>query len=183
MYKKIISYPSATKEVYAEDTPKNIVAPNAISCSITWVDGRILFKESAKQSNLWYGICSFSQKIWCVAPLDYEKITMITTIYASPHDKHCDKGKVCINFKCDMNRFSIDSFIEQFKDMGKETLGLPLDFGSKVLWFNEGVVGKKWKNFIIPVDGGALKFSEDKYKEQLFQNVLGQAIDKVVTES
>lgn len=141
--------------------PSNIETPNSISCSITWIDGRLLFKPEAKHSMLYYGICSYSKRIFAVTPRDYEKPLMITTIYASIVEEYCDRGRVCLDFKCPLNRFKKDDFLFMFKDAGSFTLGLPQNFGEAPLFFSEYPYAEIWEKFIIPITGGVLRFNPD----------------------
>jgi len=136
---------------------KKIVAPSSISCGISWVDGRVVFFKSRhfnKYGNMYYGICSFSSKIWAVTPIDYDIPSMITTILVSPHDNYCEKSFVCLNFSCALNQFDRVMFVQEFKDIGPFSLGLPRDIGTKTLWFNEGNYGKLWAKLGIPIVGG-----------------------------
>jgi len=142
---------------------KSIILPDNISCSVTWCDGRCIFKEDTRFGQFYYGICSYSKRIWAITPLDYEKATMITTINVAPISKVCDRGKVCFDFKCPLNNFKKKAYVEEFAGMGEFTLGLPKNI-EKVdeIWFNAGEYKNFWKNFIIPYSGGVLKYSEEK---------------------
>ena len=144
---------------------KSIILPDNISCSVTWVDGRCIFKADRKFGQFYYGICSYSRKIWAITPLDYENATMITTINVAPISEVCDKGKVCFDFKCPLNRFKKKSYIEEFKDMGAFTLGLPQEIETMdEVWFNSGEYKNFWRNFVIPYSGGVLKYDENKIR-------------------
>lgn len=145
-----------------ELTKKKTAAPNIVSVGITWIDSRILFKPGSKWGKLWLGVCHYSDMIWAVSPLDYEYPTMITTIFVAPIDNYCERAYTCLYFKCPLNKFNKLSFLKEFKDCGKFTLGLPLDFGSKDLWFNEDSQKLVWQKFKIPITGGTLKFDENK---------------------
>lgn len=75
----------------------------------------------------------------------------------------CDRGKVCFDFKCKMNRFKKIHYVEEFADMGEFTLGLPQKIENMdALWFNEGEYEHFWRNFVIPNSGGVLKYDESK---------------------
>ena len=144
------------------ETPKNIIAPNSISCSVTWVDGRIVFKDNKKYSLFYYGICSFSKNIFAITPRDYERPLMITTVYISPIEKYCDRAFSCLNLNCKLNQFDRDIFVNEFKDCGPFTLGLPRNIGEAPLWFTEPKWQELWSKMIIPIDGGVLRFKEEQ---------------------
>lgn len=146
------------KELVKKKTP----APNIISVGITWVDGRILFKKMTKWAIAWYGICHYSEGIFAITPADYQYPTMVTTILASPADNYCEKAGSCLHFKCILNRFHKGTFMKEFKGCGPFTLGLPHEFGVQELWFNSGKWKQVWKDMIIPIEGGILKFDESK---------------------
>jgi len=147
--------------------PRDTV-PSTISCSVTWVDGRIPFFRSKyfdKLGRAWYGVCSFSRRIWAITPLDYDIPSLITTISVSPSENYCEKAYSCLYFDCQLNRFNRGMFEAEFKDCGSFSLGLPQDIGTKPLWFNEGKWATIWEKFIIPVVGGSLKFDANKAKK------------------
>ena len=135
---------------------KLIRVAGEISVGVTWIDGGFIFPQDEKWSQAFYGICHYSEGIFAFAPIDYEKVTMLTTIYVSPKFNYCDRADTCVYFDCICNRFKRDEFVKMFKDAGAFTLGLPQDIGRKPLWFNEGIYIKKWKYFIIPQTGGTL---------------------------
>ena len=141
-------------------TPKNIIAPNAISVSVTWVDGKIIFKHNKKYSKFFYGLCAYSRGVFTITPSDYQNPLMITTISVSPIEKYCDRASSCLNFKCKLNQFNKNAFIAEFKDCGTFSLSLPNNIGAKPLWFSEGEYERFWGNFIIPIEGGILRFKE-----------------------
>lgn len=149
--------------------PANIDKPNSISCSVTWVDGRIIFKHNKKYSDFYYGICSFSKSIFAVTPLDYERATMISTIQVSPLEQYCERAFSCLNFTCKLNQFDRDIFVKEFKDCGPFTLGLPKDIGTKPLWFSEGDYTFFWGHFVIPETGGVLRFDEEGEGKKIIQ--------------
>jgi len=150
-----------------ENINRNIVVVGAISVGITWVDGALLFKPGSKPSSAWYGICHWSQAIWAFAPIDWQRATMITTIQVSEMVKYCDRSRCCVCFDCPLNNFQKEDYLELFKDVKGFTLGLPLDFGSKPLWFNDPELKYrgKWKEFILRVSGGAL-VHKDRMQEK-----------------
>jgi len=144
--------------------PTNIQYPNAISCGVTWISGEILFKHDKHWSQCYYGVCHYSKAVFNLTPLDYFiPSTAINTILVSPKEKFCEKCTTCLYFKCPLNRFQKDAYLAEFKGMGAFTLGLPLDFGSKDIWFNEGKYrdywGKLMKYFKVGPEGGVLKFN------------------------
>lgn len=142
--------------------PKDLV-PDTISSSVTWLDGRIIFRRHNKKwAKFFFGICSFSGSIFAVTPRDYERPLMITTIKVSPSQNFCERAYSCLNFTCRLNRFDKNIFINEFKDCGGFTLGLPKDLGSKPLWFSEGDYTFYWRAFIIPESGGILRYNPDK---------------------
>ena len=113
-----------------------IHTPYEISVGITWVDGRVFMKHTSKYSKFWYGVCHLSHKIWMFCPNDYPEGSMITTILADLIIGKCDREKMCVNYKCQLNKFNRDYFISEFKGMGGMTLGLPYKMGEKAEWFN-----------------------------------------------
>lgn len=135
---------------------KKVSVAGALSVGITWVDGSTIFKPDEKWSQVYYGICNFSTGIFAFAPIDFKKVTMLTTIEVSPKFKHCDRSKTCVHFDCELNRFDKESFYDMFKDAGGFTLGMPQNFGEEALWFNLPPYSTKWRHFIIPVHGGTL---------------------------
>jgi len=151
-------------EIDKERIDKRSKAPNIISCGITHVDGRLIFKLGKKWRNVYYSICHFSEHIFAISPIDYQYPTMVTTIYVSPVDGFCEKANSCLHFKCFLNKFNKDAFIREFKGCGVFSLGLPLSLGTKSLWFNDENEkwSRVWKDFIILRDGGILKFNEGK---------------------
>ena len=151
------------KEVIRKKTP----VPNIISCSITWVDGRILFKEGVKWADAWYGICHYSDHIFAITPSDYQRVMMLTTIAVAPVDNYCERAYTCLYFACKLNRFTKSLFLNEFKDCGAFTLGLPADLGTKPLWFNDGQSGEAWSKFKLGTEGGFLKYDPNKEEKRL----------------
>lgn len=149
-----------------EQNNKKITIVGGISVGITWVDGSIIFKPGSKGSLTWFGICHFSEAIWAIAPIDYRKATMITTIQVSNMVNYCDRAKCCLHFDCKYNRFQKKDYFDLFKDVKGFSLGLPKDFGTKPLYFNDPNQKylKLWRSFIIPISGGAL-IHKDKMKK------------------
>jgi len=135
---------------------KKVSVAGAISVAITWFHGGIIFKPEEKWAKAWYGICHMGNGILAFAPIDYEKVTMVTSIDVSPEFRYCERSDTCVYFDCIYNRFSREKFLRMFGDCGSLTLGLPHDFGSKPLWFNEGIYIQKWKYFKIGHAGGVL---------------------------
>lgn len=149
---------NSSQEFIQKETTKPAV--NLISVGITWVDGRCLFKLNTKWSRIWFGICNFSENIWAISPLDYPYPTMITTISVSPTERYCERAYTCLHFNCNLNKFNKNVFLTEFKDCGALTLGLPLDLGSRPLWFNEGKYS--WNKLVISPEGGRMDYSEEK---------------------
>jgi hypothetical protein len=142
---------------------KNIVLPDAISVGITWVSGKCIFKPETKWSQFYYGICHYSKRIWAITPLDYQNATLITTIQISELSKICSKSRSCFDFKCPLNRFTRNDYINEFVDVGAFSLSLPNNIESlDEIWFNAGEYRNFWKNFIIPISGGVLKYKDNE---------------------
>lgn len=147
---------------------KGLGVRDMVSVSVTWVDGRIIFKTNVKWSNFYYGVCKYSEGVFAVTPLDFDAPTLITTIIVDPIQKYCDQAGSCLNLNCKLNRFNIPAFLTKFKDTGSFSLGLPNDFGKNdkkkdtYNWFNCGAWKDVWKKFIIPETGGTLRYSESK---------------------
>jgi len=135
---------------------------DSISCGVTWVDGRCIFKRDKKWGAFWYGICHYSVRIWAVTPLDYEKPTMITTIPVSPSQHYCEKAFVCLNFKCPFNQFDKQMFINEFSDCGAFSLSLPQTMDTtNHLWFNDAKYPTLWKQLVLRPEGGRVEFNEE----------------------
>lgn len=143
--------------------PANVVLPDNISVSVSWVDGRIVFKTDTRFAQFYYGICNYSKKVFAISPLDHERALMITTIDVAPVSGVCSRAKSCFHFKCPFNKFKRKDYIEEFADVGAFSLSLPNDIEKKEeLWFNSGQWGEFWNNFVLPYSGGVLKYKEDK---------------------
>lgn len=140
---------------------KKTKAANSISCGISWIDGRIIFKHAKKWSMFWYGICNFSRGVWAITPRDFDKPTMITTIMVSPTEDYCERSFVCLNTSCPLNRFDRDMYVAEFKDVGEFSLGMPANFGESVPWFNSPEWINLWARLVIPKEGGKLEFNEE----------------------
>jgi len=135
-------------------------------CGITWVDGRIVFKDGKKHSKFWFGICNWSGAICMIAPLDFERVTMISTIRVNTNEMYCERAHTCLFFDCILNKFNKDMFVSEFEDCSFFSLGLPQDIGRKPLWFNNTQDWRDfWKKLVIPVQGGIIRFDEEKAKE------------------
>ena len=143
---------------------KKTVAPNTIDVALTWVNGKILFKQHTKQSQAWYGICHYSETVAILTPLDYDAPTMITSIHVAPPEEYCERAHSCLYFDCHLNRFDVKIFLKLFKDVGGSSLGMPMDVGTKPLWFNEHPYRANWKGFIIPITGGKLQYNPEGEK-------------------
>jgi hypothetical protein len=150
---------------------KKMSEPSATTnIGITWIDGRILWPNPSSDaqefySKSWLGLCNMMSAVWAIAPLDYERITLITTIRVNSQEMYCEKAHTCLHFDCRLNNFKKDIWLDQFKDCGQLTLGIPHDFGKKPFWFNKPEYVDKWKNFVIPIYGGTLRYNEEKAKE------------------
>lgn len=135
-------------------------ALNIVSCSITWVDGRIIFKENTKHRNAYYGLCSFHQGVFAITPLDWDKVKMLTSIHVSPIEQFCEKAYSCLATKCILNRFDKHVFASEFTDCGLFSLALPSTFNKETTpWFDEGKYKDYWKQFIIPMSGGRIEYN------------------------
>ena len=142
---------------------KKIVLSDSVSCSVSWVDGRCVFKPSSRFSQFYYGICSYGKGIWAITPRDYQQATMITSIDVAPYSGVCSRAKSCFHFKCHLNRFTKKDYISEFADMGAFTLGLPQNIEREdALWFNKDEYENFWAKFILPYTGGILKYDENK---------------------
>ena len=134
---------------------------SSISVGISWIDGRIIFKHNTKYSQAYYGICNFSTGVFAITPLDWERLTMVTTIKVSPTEDYCEKAHSCLLTTCPLNRFDKHLYAAEFKDCGLFSLGLPRSFNKETTpWFAEGEWKNFWPKFILPVTGGVLKFDE-----------------------
>jgi len=140
---------------------KTLSVTGSISCGITWVFGTILFKEGEKWSKMIFGICHYSKKVFAISPIDYLKVTMMTTIEVSPKLNYCDHAGICLYFDCPMNRFRKEKFYEMFKEHSGFSLGMPEDFGTKALWFNLPPYEDRWKLFTLGIEGGVIKHKND----------------------
>lgn len=157
--------------------PINIKQPDYISVGVTWVSGKIFIKPDRSQSRAFYGVCHYSNGIWMITPEDYQKPLMITTIIVTPPNAlyakpFCEKGHCCIHFDCPINRFDKDLFVNEFKDTGLFSLALPKSIlEKKTQWFNTPErIEKFWKGLAIRPEGGILKFSKEKYAENIHSN-------------
>lgn len=146
---------------------------NNVSCGITWVHGGLLFKDNKIYAHFYYGICHWTYGVFFFTPEDYIKPTTgITTINVDPIEKYCSHAHQCINLHCKLNQFNMEVFLDQFKDIGRDSLGLPRDFGRNeekkddYNWFNVGKWKSVWKDFALPVTGGTLKYDRQKYYEK-----------------
>ena len=54
---------------------------NMISVGITYVCGRVIFKDGKKHAQAYYGICHFSKGVWCMVPYDWPKGRINFTIH------------------------------------------------------------------------------------------------------
>ena len=169
---------------------------NSNMFGISWVDLRIVIDEKKRNSQFWVGICHFSDRVFFWTPLDFEKPTLVTSINVSLSEGYCEKAFECVNFSCRLNKFSRDAFMYVFEGLGRETLGLPQDFGpgGKDLWFNDPhskwypFWGKLLAIFSMKPEGGKMGFSRkalDMYragKTRLVEEVTDPAIVKKIEE-
>lgn len=144
-------------------TEKKTKVPNTISCGVTWVDGRILWKHTSNLAKFNYAICHFSSAIWAVTPLDFVKPTMLTTNMVAPADNYCERAFYCLDTKCPLNRFNPGVFEAEYKEADPEFVksvcrALP----KKTLWMNEGEDRARWRGFQLGAEGGTLKYSEEE---------------------
>jgi len=146
-----------------EDNKIEIVG--TISVGITHVSGKLLFKNhNKKHARAYFSICHYSQTVFALFPEDYLNPTMVTTIKVQPELGYCDRASYCLDFKCKMNRFTKEAYINQFKDMGGFTLGLPQNFGAKDIWFNDPNLKWRymWGKYALRPEGGTLRYDESK---------------------
>lgn len=135
---------------------------NSISVGVTWVDGRLVFKEHTKYAQFYYGVCHYSRNVFAVTPLDYEKPLMITTVKVSKTENYCSRAYSCLNFGCPHNKFDKDVFKSHFRDCGSMSLGIPHNFGNEGIWFIEDPdLKEKWAKCVIGYEGGVLRFNEE----------------------
>jgi len=147
-----------------EEVEKRSKIVTPISVGITWLDGRCLPGPGGniKRRDLkYYGICHYSSGIFLLTPLDWERATSLATIMVDSANNYCEYSRVCFHFRCKLNRFDRGE-LEKLFNTTSYTLGLPSDFGRKVLWFNESDAIEKWKLFVLKPNGGIIKFSEEK---------------------
>jgi len=149
-----------------EDIDKKSRLVGLISVGVTWVDGRVIFKPTSKYSRVYYGICHFSKRVAFMTPIDWEKATMLSTIMLSFDSNYCEKALVCLNFGCPFNRFDRKCFAKEF-ECGPYSLGFSRSLGQRTLWLHEGKWVKAFARFIMPPEGGAIQYSEEKHKEYL----------------
>ena len=145
-----------------DESRKEIVAP--LSVGVTWVDGQVIFRDDRKWAKAFFALCHYSESVFLLTPKDWIKATTITTIAVSPLEKYCERGYMCLDFDCKFNIFNRDLFSKEF-DSGSFTLGLPLDIGSKTLWFNTPKYKNIWKQLLMKPHGGILQFSEEKLRQ------------------
>ena len=127
--------------------------------AVTWVDGKVIFKDDRKWSNAFFGVCHYTFKIFLLTPKDWEKALTIASIMVAPESNYCEKKYICLNFKCPLNAFD-KKLLELEFSARSSTLGLPLDIGTKPIWFNIGTYGESWKDFAIKPDGGILRHKD-----------------------
>ena len=139
---------------------------NSTNYGVSWIDLRLVLNRTKRNSQFWVGICHLRNEVFLWTPLDYEKpVTAITGLDISPTENYCSEQHSCVNFKCPMNKFKKEVFMHIFKGLGRETLGLPQNFGPETdLWFNSG----KWRTFWgkllylfnMKPEGGKMGFSQ-----------------------
>jgi hypothetical protein len=153
-----------------DDYKSKIMKPGAISIGVTWVEGRVIFKNPDKKwAKFYYGICSYHNpynkkdvpSVFAVTPMDYLPPTMITTIEVVPYSNWCERANTCLNFTCTLNNFNRKSFEDEFKDCKSLTLGLPQNLGDDPIWFSVGKFKMFWTSFVIPVEGGTINYKEE----------------------
>jgi len=129
------------------------------SIAVTWVEGKIIFKDDSKWAKAFFGICHFNYKIFLLTPKDWERALAIASVMVAPQSRYCEKKYVCLNFKCHLNEFDKSMLEKEFKAHAF-TLGLPADVGSRPLWFNTGRYAIMWKDFAIKPEGGILRYKD-----------------------
>ena len=143
----------------------SILLQNIASIGITWVDGRVIFKNhELKWAKMYLGICHFQPSIWCITPRDYDRITFVTTIKVDPIAIYCERSHTCLDFKCELNRFNKEEYIKLFDGCGEFTLGMPSDFSTKDIWFNDPNLKWRymWGKYALRPEGGTLRYDESK---------------------
>ena len=144
--------------------PENPI--NTISVGITWIDGRILFKDGKKWGNAYYGICHFSKGVFAITPIDWPRVKMLTGFKVSPTEDYCERAHTCLWTSCVHNRYDKQLYIAEFADCGEFSLGLPANFGKETIpWFAQPPWKEMWGQFIIPISGGRLEFDEEQAKK------------------
>jgi len=147
----------------ARVTEKKTVAPNTATIGITIIDGRILFKHSGNLSKFWYAICHYSLGIWAVAPLDWVKFTMLTSLMVAPADNYCEKAYSCLDTGCNLNRFNGGVFEAEWKEIDPEFVkSVCAALPANTLWMNKGKDRERWQHFALRPQGGTLKYDEEK---------------------
>jgi len=149
------------KEIKNIKDKKNVV--NLLTVGMTWIDGRAVFKLGSKQSMAWYGVCHYSGKVFAITPYDYEQPKHVVQTDIDIKNNYCEKAYSCLDIKCLLNKFDIGIFLKEFKDLGKDTLGLPYNFGNEPLWFNDDKYKDFWKNLLVGPEGGRIEFSQEKW--------------------
>jgi len=147
-------------KLYTKDKERVV---NVISVGITWVDGRLIFKHDTKHSKTFYGICHFNESVFAITPLDWPRVTLVTTIKVSPTENFCERSYSCLSTTCPLNNFDKNVYAAEFKDCGLFSLGLPNLFNKEsVPWWGEGKWKLFWGKFILKGSGGILRFDENK---------------------
>ena len=139
-----------------------------VSVGVTWIDSKLIFKDIEDKKRTWLGVCHLSFNVMSFAPYDYKKITTaVTTTVVDPVQNYCEKAYSCVAFHCPLNRFDRRLFLAQYNETSNFSMALPVDFGTKPLWFNENRYPTLWRNLIIlfntQPEGGLLEFSMQAY--------------------
>ena len=146
-----------------------IIALNIVPVGITFVDGRIYFKQDTKYSKVYYAICHYSEGCFALVPADWPKGKTITTIRVDPTIGFCTHADICLNFDCKLNKFSKSRYAELYES-GMFSIGLPNNLTRSegiTLWFNDGAWRALWPTLIIPTEGGYIEFDENRAKKVL----------------
>jgi len=141
---------------------------NSLSIGITFITGKALFKDHTKWSNCYFGICHFSKCVCMITPLDWPKITLLTSIKVSPTEQFCERAYSCLDFTCILNRFDKHIYASEFSDCGIFSLGLPRNISKETpLWFSESPWRDIWPKFLLGYEGGRIEIDEDQAKKIL----------------
>jgi hypothetical protein len=88
---------------------------------LLWVQGDALFNElSRKEKKLFFAICSHSKRICRIEPFNISVI-VINDVIIDEELKDCELSKSCLDFNCELNKTTKESFKKCFGLKGKLT--------------------------------------------------------------